>query len=104
MRFFLNQHCVIKLGYTQYAAHVSPKELNFGGSQYVIRGLLRICQIVCPPTSQEEENAVLNIFNILHNPLHFRVPGYRSRGSGSIPGATRFSEKWWVWNGVHSAS
>jgi hypothetical protein len=23
---------------------------------------------------------------------------------GSIPGATRFSEKWWVWNGVHSAS
>jgi hypothetical protein len=22
----------------------------------------------------------------------------------SIPGATRFSEKWWVWNGVHSAS
>jgi hypothetical protein len=29
---------------------------------------------------------------------------YRSRGPGSIPGATRFSEKWWVWNGVHSAS
>jgi hypothetical protein len=23
---------------------------------------------------------------------------------GSIPGATRFSEKEWVWNGVHSAS
>jgi hypothetical protein len=22
------------------------------------------------------------------------VPGYRSRGLGSIPGATRFSEKW----------
>jgi hypothetical protein len=22
----------------------------------------------------------------------------------SIPGATRFSEKQWVWNGVHSAS
>jgi hypothetical protein len=32
------------------------------------------------------------------------VPGYRSTGSGSIPGATRFSEKYWVWNGVHSAS
>jgi hypothetical protein len=27
------------------------------------------------------------------------VPGYRSRGPGSIPGATRFSEKQWVWNG-----
>jgi hypothetical protein len=33
-----------------------------------------------------------------------RVPVYRSRGPGSIPGATRFSEKQWVWNGVHSAS
>jgi hypothetical protein len=36
--------------------------------------------------------------------LVVRVPGYRSRGPGSIPGATRFSEKQWVWNGVHSAS
>jgi hypothetical protein len=25
--------------------------------------------------------------------LVIRVPGYRSRGQGSIPGATRFSEK-----------
>jgi hypothetical protein len=33
-----------------------------------------------------------------------RVLGYRSRGPGSIPGATRFYEKKWVWNGVHSAS
>jgi hypothetical protein len=23
---------------------------------------------------------------------------------GSIPGASRFSERQWVWNGVHSAS
>jgi hypothetical protein len=36
--------------------------------------------------------------------LVVRVPGCRSRGPGSIPGATRFSEKLWVWNGVHSAS
>jgi hypothetical protein len=36
--------------------------------------------------------------------LVVRVPDYRSRGPGSIPGATRFSEKWWVWNGGHSAS
>jgi hypothetical protein len=35
--------------------------------------------------------------------LVVRVPGYRSRGLGSIPGVTRFSEKYWVWNGVHSA-
>jgi hypothetical protein len=33
-----------------------------------------------------------------------RVPGYRSRGPGSIPCATTFSEKQWVCNGVHSAS
>jgi hypothetical protein len=32
------------------------------------------------------------------------VPDYISRGTGSIPGATRFSEKYWVWNGVHLAS
>jgi hypothetical protein len=31
--------------------------------------------------------------------LVVRVPGYRSKGPGSISGATRFSE-----NGVHSAS
>jgi hypothetical protein len=35
--------------------------------------------------------------------LVVRVPGHRSGGPSSIPGATRFSEKW-VWNGVHSAS
>jgi hypothetical protein len=32
------------------------------------------------------------------------VPGYRSRGPSSIPGAIRFSEKYWVRNGIHSAS
>jgi hypothetical protein len=32
-----------------------------------------------------------------------RVHSYSSRGSGSIPGATRVSEKEWIWNGVHSA-
>jgi hypothetical protein len=35
--------------------------------------------------------------------LVVRVPGYRSRGPGLIPGAIRFSERW-VWNRVHSAS
>jgi hypothetical protein len=36
--------------------------------------------------------------------LVVRVPGYRSGGPGSFPGASRFSEKYWVWNGVHPAS
>jgi hypothetical protein len=33
-----------------------------------------------------------------------RVSSYKSRGPGSIPIATTFSEKYWVCNGVHSAS
>jgi hypothetical protein len=36
--------------------------------------------------------------------LVVRAPGYRSRGPGSISGATRFSERFCIWNGVHSAS
>jgi hypothetical protein len=32
------------------------------------------------------------------------VPDYRSRGPGSITGGTSFSDTYWVWNGVHSAS
>jgi hypothetical protein len=36
--------------------------------------------------------------------LVVRVTGYRSRGPVSIPCPTRFSEKKWNWNGVHSAS
>jgi hypothetical protein len=36
--------------------------------------------------------------------LVVRVSGYRSRGPGFHSGASRFSEKQWVWNGVHSAS
>jgi hypothetical protein len=36
--------------------------------------------------------------------LVVRISGYRSRGPGSIPDATRFSEKYCVRNGVHSAS
>jgi hypothetical protein len=33
------------------------------------------------------------IFKYLSDHLVVRVPGYRSRGPGPIPGATRFSEK-----------
>jgi hypothetical protein len=36
--------------------------------------------------------------------LVIRVPDYRSSGLGSIPGTTRYFEKQFVWNGVHSAS
>jgi hypothetical protein len=36
--------------------------------------------------------------------LVVRVLGYRSGDPGSIPGTTRRKKKYWVWNGVHSAS
>jgi hypothetical protein len=36
--------------------------------------------------------------------LVVRVLAYRFRGPGSIPDSTRFAEKQWVWNVVHSAS
>jgi hypothetical protein len=39
-----------------------------------------------------------------HYGIVVRVSGYRYRDPGSISGATRFSEKQWAWNGVHSAS
>jgi hypothetical protein len=45
----------------------------------------------------------LNCFGRLCG-LVVRVPGYRSRGPGSIPGTTRVSDKYWVWKGLHSAS
>jgi hypothetical protein len=51
-------------------------------------------------------NFIIEIITVANRlcDLVVRVPGYRSRGPGYIPGATRFSAKWWVWNGVHSAS
>jgi hypothetical protein len=36
--------------------------------------------------------------------LVVRVPGYGSLGPGSTPSSARFSETYWVWNRVHSAS
>jgi hypothetical protein len=45
----------------------------------------------------------LNLIILCLYGLLIRVPDYRSKGPGSIPGDTRFFEKW-VWNGVHSAS
>jgi hypothetical protein len=57
----------------------------------------------CPLLFLEEFSTTILICDRLCG-LVVRVPGYRSRGPGSIPGANRFSEKWWVWNGVHPVS
>jgi hypothetical protein len=44
-----------------------------------------------------------NTFNDRLCGLVVRIPGCKTRGQCSIPGATRFSEQQWVWNGIHSA-
>jgi hypothetical protein len=44
------------------------------------------------------------LLEVGHNFSVVRVPGYTTKGPGSIPGTTRLSEKQWVWNRVHSAS
>jgi hypothetical protein len=36
----------------------------------------------------------LNLY-VMYKKIVGRVPGYRCGGLGSIPGATRFSEKYW---------
>jgi hypothetical protein len=45
----------------------------------------------------------VSVFKYFCGP-EIRVSGHKSRDPDSIPGATRFSEKYWVWNGVNSAS
>jgi hypothetical protein len=51
---------------------------------------------------------IYNIYTRVYEDLFYglvvRVSDYRSRGPGSIPCTTRFSEKLWVWNWVLSAS
>jgi predicted membrane protein len=47
----------------------------------------------------------LLVFWTLPNAMgHFEFLATDPEVSGSIPGATRFSQKKWVWKGVHSAS
>jgi hypothetical protein len=59
-------------------------------------------------TLQAVPNVIANSVHIMFRDrlcgLVVRDPGDISRGPDSIPGATRFSEKQWVWNRVHSAS
>jgi hypothetical protein len=54
------------------------------------------------PQKDHDQILTVQLYNRLCG-LVGRVPGYRSTGPGSIPGTTKFSEKW-VWNGIHSTS
>jgi hypothetical protein len=65
---------------------------------YANRGLLGCEADVSHPNSRKYD---LYMHSDRLCGLLLRVLGYRSRGLGSIPGATIFSEKYWVWNGVH---
>jgi hypothetical protein len=75
----------------------------------VFSALLRseIFEETCPQTARSEGAKSFIISCISVDSLFglvVRVPGYRSRRPGLIPSATRFSEKKWVWNWVHSDS
>jgi hypothetical protein len=52
---------------------------------------------------KETLRVVLDMGHLLCG-LVVRVPDFKTRGSGSISSATRYSENWWFWNGVHSLS
>jgi hypothetical protein len=55
----------------------------------------------------EKKKVIINVRTQISDSLcdlMVGVPGYISRDPGYIPGATRFSEKQWVWDRVHSVS
>jgi hypothetical protein len=61
------------------------------------------CLVLCPGERPVRVQDLTEIWIVVDDRLCglvARVPGYRSRGPGSIPGATRFSER--VWNWVYS--
>jgi hypothetical protein len=71
-----------------------------------IRGRINFVQVMVGSTNWKDVGLGSNYFKAFDVPdrlCGLVVPGCRSRGPGSIPVATRFSEKYWVWNGVHSA-
>jgi hypothetical protein len=70
---------------------------------YVIFVLNLHVPLECVSHAMLQSNACHCIYLCLCG-LVVRVPGYRSRGLGLIPFATRLSEKLWVCTGVHSAS
>jgi hypothetical protein len=58
--------------------------------------------MISPQRARQEITYVVHHY-LCFSGLVVRVPGYRSRGPGSILGSTRFPEKW-VKNCVHSVS
>jgi hypothetical protein len=84
----------------QSVSKSSPSPRHFGASSH---SSLKMTALVLHPY-KTIKTVIICVDEDCLCGLVVRIPGYRSRGLGSIPGATTFSEKYWVWNGVHSAS
>jgi hypothetical protein len=98
---------------------ISPKDREFPSLSLFLNFPLPLSEAIrhlCNPLTKSMKHDKLAVAQLLNNVgklygtlnrfcgLVVRVPSYRSRGPGSIPGATWFSEKWRSCNWVHSTS
>ena len=82
-----------------YAAGQLVKSVQ--GDMFVVR-MIRIPPI---PWSMRMPNFVMLQFMVTASVVQWsEFLATDTEVPGSIPGATRFSEQYWIWNGVHSAS
>jgi hypothetical protein len=78
----------------------SDTKLSFFFSENTLRPITEINRLLLIMETHVEASGTYRnvctfkmLVNLSMNRLVVRVPGYRSRGPGSIPAATRFSEK-----------
>jgi hypothetical protein len=93
------RHCSVKK-----VLHVELTRISWNPNMHVISEAVRSSMNISGLSIEFSSSAYLRSHKSVLVLSRVRVPGCRSRGPGSIPGASRFSEKWWVWNGVHSTS
>jgi hypothetical protein len=80
---------------------VSLLQQYANGKEFAISVKVMFCFHECFTHMDLYNNKPLITINEIRSSV-VTVPGYRSRGLVSISGATRFSEKYWVWNRVRS--
>jgi hypothetical protein len=96
----LNQTPLHRKYFKTFTIRVMPSELTFWFTDFVIKWIYErfhniwvdVFWVTALPVHQEIEQIIYDVHDSLCG-LVIRVPGYRSRGPGSIPGATKFSEK-----------
>jgi hypothetical protein len=92
-----------------------PRDLTNGvarAKQYSVeRGPTVLRLFNCSDSVSHGNGRYVSAFGYLKTTLFIRITDLLCRlvvrvsgFLGSIPGASKFSEKQWVWNGVHSAS